>query len=126
MLRKQILDEIHSKEKKLLELRKILQSDTAASYKEATQTSEMIEVLELNLLDLRDSFNNEDQYIKRIKAQVLEDKVHIFYIVDKDGDPSRMRFSMASPFGLKLSQLGIGEKFQYQSREFTIIKIDEK
>jgi len=126
MLRKQILDEIQSKEKKLLELRKILQSDTAASYKEATQTSDMIEVLELNLMDLRDSLEQFEQYSKRIIAKAHNNSEATFYIVDKDGDPSLMRFSIASPFGSKLNQLLDGDKFQYQDQEFTIIKVDEK
>lgn len=126
MLRKQILAEIQSKEKKLLELRKILQSDTAASYKEATQTSEMIEVLELNLMDLRDSLEQYEKYLKRIIAQGPNNSQSTFYIVDKDGDPSLMRFSIASPFGLRLYQLIGGDKFLYQDREFTIINVDEK
>ncbi|HOY46259.1 MAG TPA: hypothetical protein PKU95_01345 [Candidatus Dojkabacteria bacterium] len=126
MLRKQILEEIQSKEKKLLELRKILQSDTAASYKEATQTSEMIEVLELNLMDLKNMLIQDKQYIKMIISKDDSNNDHIFYIVEKDGDPSLMRFSTASPFGLKLSKLNKGDKFQYQDQELTIISIDEK
>lgn len=126
MLRKQILEEIQSKEKKLLELRKILQSDTAASYKEATQTSEMIEVLELNLMDLKNMLIQDKQYIKMIISKDNNNNDHVFYIVGKDGDPSLMRFSTASPFGLKLSKLNEGDKFQYQDQELTIISIDEK
>jgi hypothetical protein len=126
MLRKQILEEIQSKEKKLLELRKILQSDTAASYKEATQTSEMIEVLELNLMDLKDMLIQDEQYIKMIISKDNNNNDHFFYIVEKDGDPSLMRFSTSSPFGFKLSQLQKGDKFQYQDQELTIISIDEK
>jgi transcription elongation GreA/GreB family factor len=125
MLRKQILAEIQSKEKKLLELRKILQSDTAASYKEATQTSEMIEVLELNLMDLKKILDNEKNFIKKIIAQ-CDNKEMVFYLVKKDGDPSLMRFSLESPFGIKLDLLRPGDELNYQDRLLKIIKIDEK
>ena len=126
MSNKQIKEEIVEKEQKLLELRNILQKDTAASFKEATQTSEMIEILELNLFDLKHKLAHGAEYLKMITALNQDNVEQIFYVINNDGDPAQMRFSINAPFGKLLYELKINDEFKYKEETFRIKNINEK
>lgn len=124
MRNKQIQEKLNELQKRLLSLNKTLHEDIGASYREATQTTEMIEMLELQILDLKNELNNEKGLIRQIRVK-NSNAIQEFYLLSGNGDPDKLSFSLSSPFGQILNSIKLGDKINFRGNEFLVIKIDE-
>lgn len=124
MRNKQIQEKLKELEQRLLVLNKTLHEDIGASYREATQTSDMIEMLELQILDLKKELKNEKGLLKMIRA-TNNGLVKDFLLLEQNGDPEELSFSISSPFGKILNSVKIGDKIKFRDDEYLVTKIDE-
>lgn len=124
MRNKQIQEKLKELEQRLLVLNKTLHEDIGASYREATQTSDMIEMLELQILDLKKELKNEKGLLKMIRA-TNNGLVKDFLLLEQNGDPEELSFSISSPFGQILNSVKIGDKIKFRDDEYLVTKIDE-
>jgi len=124
MRNKQIQEKLSELEKRLLVLNKTLHEDIGASYREATQTSEMIEMLEIQILDLKKEQKNEKGILKMIQVKG-NGIIKVFILLEQNGNPQELSFSISSPFGQILNSVKIGDKIKFRENEYLVKKIDE-
>ena len=98
-IRQQLKSRIQQIEKHIADLKQVQNSDTGASYKEASQTNDLIINYERQVHNLKEELVNLDEsYITYI---LLSDSgiERVFTLVNKGADPFTSRISIGSPLG---------------------------
>jgi transcription elongation GreA/GreB family factor len=115
-------DDIIRLQKRLSDLKTIKNSDTAASFKEAVQTQEMIQILEIQIAELQKNNKKNIQNNIRYMLSTNNDKVEIILTYNQP-DPFVSIYSINSPFGEMLLQKKIGEQIEFKGKKYIIEKI---
>ncbi len=125
MRNKQIQDKLSELKARLLELNTILHEDIGASYREATQTSEMIEMLEMQIFDLKKQLENKDGNIIRVIEVENNGSILEFILVKENGNPMDLSFSISSPYGEILNSIKVNDTIKFRDVDYLVKKIDE-
>jgi len=109
-------------EKKIEGLKAIKNNDMSASFKEAVQTQEIIEILEIQLAELRNTVNNPNQKGRSIHL-ISEDGSETITVTVTSGnpDPSKNIFSDLSPIGIRLLKSKKGDKVVFRDKTYFIL-----
>ncbi len=125
MKQKQKLEQrISNLKSKILDLGKILSNDTAASFKESTQTTEMLQIYEKQMCSLREELANVDLGMKKYMLTRGDVKKELL-LVDIGADPFKNWISKKSPLGMQLEVAKVGTKVTIGSDVYQVSEIIE-
>ena len=51
--------------------------------------------------------------------------IKVFILLEQNGNPQELSFSISSPFGQILNSVKIGDKIKFRENEYLVKKIDE-
>lgn len=123
MKQKQKLEQrIDKLQSKIIDLGKILSSDTAASFKETTQTTEMLQIYEKQICNLRQELANVDMGMKKFILTRNGEQRELF-LVELGADPFKKWISKKSPLGMQLNEAKVGSKVTIGSDVFIVTQI---
>jgi len=115
--------EIKNLEKRIEDLRQIQNADMGASFKEAVQTEEMIDVAQHRLNDLKEkheSSNGQSNLVKSYNLDSLDGKKLLVQIVNSNPDPSKNIFSAESPIGQKILKAKPGDSVNIRNTDYLV------
>lgn len=122
-MKQKLVNRISSLQDKILDLKKVLANDTAASYKEASQTTEMIEVYERQVCNLRQEIANEDAGMTRYTLK--HDNIElVYFLVEFGADPFKKWISKESPLGKQLKDSKLKDVINIGEKSYEVVKIE--
>ena len=116
-------ERINKLKTRITDLKKIMAADTNASYKEASQTEDMIQVFEKQLLELVSI-----PQTNKVTTYILKDesgKKQTYFLAKANPDPFRNIISEQSPLGKKLKAAKLNDVLEHNKQRYKIFEIKE-
>ena len=117
---KSIQDRIIEIDARIHSLNKVYQDDMNASYKEASQTQDMISLLEKQKFELQKDLNKGANIAKGYVLKSADGEEIIFNVVPSDPNRADNEISEQSTIGKLLMNSAINDKIIFKEKEFTI------
>ena len=121
---KSIQDRINEIDAKILALSKVYQGDIGASYKEASQTQDIITLLEKQKFELKNQLEKGSGVSKRFLLECLDGEKIDFSVVASNPDRSNNEISEQSIIGKQLMNSSQNDKITFKGKEFKIAIVD--
>lgn len=109
-------------QKKVMDLKKVLAEDQFSSFREAVQTTEMIQTYERQVCNLREEIANADFGMCQYDLK-CDDETISFFLVEFGADPFKKWISKASPLGQQLMHAKVGSSVTLANKEYQVINI---
>jgi transcription elongation GreA/GreB family factor len=121
---KSIQERIIEIDAKILALSKVYQGDIGASYKEASQTQDIISFLEKQKFELKQELEKGSIASKKFILKSIDGEEISFNVVSSNPDRSNNEISVDSSIGKQLISSSQDEKIIFKGKEFTIISVE--
>jgi hypothetical protein len=115
------IDEIKKLQVRLDNLRKIYTEDIGASYKEAAQTEDMINMLELQMRELKKTGKNTEKDVKEFVLKDTDGNLINVWVGDGNPEPSQNKFTSSSPIGKGLLLKNKGDRLMLRGVNYEIL-----
>ena len=121
---KTIKERIQEIDDKILSLSEVYQSDIGASYKEASQTQDIISMLERQKFELKAQLGKENQPAKEFKLKSADGEIISFKVVQANPDRQNGEISIDSSVGQELMKSPKKAEIFLNNKKYKIV--DEK
>ena len=121
---KTIQERIIEIDAKILALSKVYQGDIGASYKEASQTQDIISFLEKQKFELKQELEKGSKTAKKFILECLDGEKITFNVVSSNPDRSNNEISIESLIGKQLMSSSQNDKIIFKGKEFRIVGVE--
>jgi len=121
---KNIQERIIEIDAKILTLSKIYQGDIGASYKEASQTQDIISFLEKQKFELKQELEKGSITTKKFVLECLDGEMITFNVVSSNPDRENNEISVESLIGKQLINSSRNDKILFKGKEFRIVVVE--
>lgn len=121
---KTIQERIIEIDAKILTLSKVYQGDIGASYKEASQTQDIISFLEKQKFELKQELEKGSITAKKFVLECLDGEIITFNVVSSNPDRANNEISIESLIGKQLMNSSQNDNIIFKGKEFSIVVVE--
>jgi len=111
-------------EDRIVELSKVYQSDIGSSYKEASQTQDLISMLEKQKFELKIQLEKGITVSKKFTLKSEDGEIIAFNVVSSDPDRAKGEISIQSNIGNQLNTSSLNDKITFKEKSFKIVAVE--
>ena len=120
----EIQNKIVEIETRIDELNKVYQSDIGSSFKEASQTQDLISMLEKQKFELKTQLEKGVTISKKFTIKCEDGETISFNVVSSDPDRSKGEISIQSHIGNQLNDSSLNDTITFKEKTFKIIAVE--